>query len=112
MTYNTYTSITETMSDSKAIAHAVERVCELLGNVTPEDILGKSRVYRIAVARQLAMWYMVRCLGLSTTEAGNAMGKNHTTVMYSARQIDNIIELGRAYDKRVCDAAIKLRGDA
>ena len=94
------------------INETVRKVCDLLGNVTPEEIMGKSRVYKIAVARQLVMWYMVECLGMSTNEVGAAIGKNHATVVYSVRQIENIIELGRAYDKKICDAAITLRGDA
>lgn len=91
---------------------AVERVCSLLGDVTPEDIMGRRRTYHVAVSRQLVMWYMVRCLGLSTTETGAAIGRHHATVVYASRQIDNILELGRTYDRRVIDAAMKLKGDA
>ncbi len=94
------------------VRDTVERVCALLGNVTPDDIMGRSRVYRIAVARQLVMWHLVRNIGMTYMEAGEAMGKNHATVMYSVRQIENIIALGRAYDRKVCEAALQLKRES
>lgn len=91
------------------INETVNEVCALLEYVTPQQIRSKDRSYKVATARQLVMWNLVRNCGLGYNETGKAMGKHHATIMYGVRQIDNIIELGRGYDIKICDAAMRLK---
>lgn len=83
----------------------VSKVCGLLGNVTADEVMSKSREYRIVVARQLVMWYIVKVLNLTLSEAGRMFGKSHATVSYAVRQVETILESNRNYDRRVCVAA-------
>ena len=58
-------------------------VCEVLGDVTPVVVMGKSRKANAVFARQLVMWVMNQVLGYSSTQVGLAMGRNHATVLHS-----------------------------
>lgn len=99
--------------DVKMMAYnAVERVCELLGDVSTAQIWSKERTYKVASARQLTMWYLWKVCGLGYSEIGRAMDKCHATIMYSVRQAEVMINSTRAYDRRIRDAAEKLENDA
>ena len=99
--------------DAKMMAfNAVERVSKLLGDVSTAQIWSKDRTYKVASARQLAMWYLWKVCGLGYNEIGRAMGKYHATIMYGVRQAEIMINSTRAYDRRIRDAAEKLKGDA
>lgn len=99
--------------DVKMQAHnAVERVCALLGDVSTAQIWSKERSYKVATARQLVMWYLWKVCGLGYNEIGRAMDKYHATIMYGVRQAEIMINSARAYDRRIRDAAEKLKGDA
>lgn len=100
-------------NEQKMMAHnAVERVCQLLGNVSTEQIESKERTYKVATARQLVMWYLYEVCGLSYSDVARVMRKNPATIMYGVRQADVMINSGRAYDRRIREAAEKLKGDA
>jgi chromosomal replication initiation ATPase DnaA len=90
------------------VRDVVKRICDELGNVTVDEVLSKSRVYRIAIARQLVMWYMVRCLRMTLSDVGRLLGKNHTTIGYGVEQIDIVIERNRSWDRKIHDVAEKL----
>lgn len=87
---------------------AAEKVAGLLGNITADDIMGRSRLYPVAVARQLVMWYLVRVLDFSANKAGEMLGRTHVTVGFGLQQIENIIELNRDYDRKIICAAATL----
>ena len=92
--------------DYRMLAHnAVERVCQLLGDVSTAQVWSLDRHYKVATARQLVMWYLVRVCRLGYSDAGKAMGKHHATIMWGVRQAEVMISSGRAYDRRIRDAA-------
>lgn len=96
--------------DIKMMAHnAVERVCQVLGDVSTEQIWSRTRQYKIASARQLVYWYLYERCGLSYPEIGRAMDKTHATVWNGAQQVRNNLDLAHGYDKRIRDAAEKLK---
>lgn len=88
---------------------AAEKVAGLLGNITADDIMGRSRLYPVAVARQLVMWYLVRVLGFSANKAGEMLGRTHVTIGFGLQQIENILELNRDYDRKIIAAAVALQ---
>ena len=88
---------------------AAQKVAALVGNVTADEIMGRCRLYNIAVARQITMWYMVRVLGMGWTEAGKELNRGHATVIYGVRQAEIVIERNRSYDRRFHDAAMQLQ---
>ena len=55
---------------------------------------GTQKNKRVVEARQIAMYLIHKLLGKSSTEIGNEFGKNHTTVLYSNKRVEE--ELGNA----------------
>lgn len=96
--------------DNKKMLHeAVERVSELLGDVSTEEIMSPNRSFRVASARQLVYWHLYYH-GLGLSEIGRAMGKHHATIMYGVRQAETMIERNRTKeDRRIHDAAEELK---
>lgn len=98
------------IDDIKAVVHdAVQKVSLLLGDVTEEQIWSKARAYKVASARQLVMWYLVRVCNFGISETANAMGKHHATIIWGVRQAEIMIDSTRAYDRRIRDAAKRLK---
>jgi len=68
----------------------VGRIIRITSEVTgvPEiELLSKRRQF--SSERQIAMYLSVKLLGLSYPEVGRAFGRDHTTVIYSVRKIEN-----------------------
>lgn len=111
-TYRTSIRTIGTMNDNTGkmmVYNAAERVSRLLGNVSTAQIMSRERTYKVASARQLVMWYLYAVCQMSYSDIGRAMDKSHATVMYGVRQAEIMINSSRAYDRRIREAAEKLR---
>lgn len=97
--------------NNKLMAHnAVERVCELLGDVSTAQVWSKDRHFKVATARQLVYWYLWKICALGYNEIGRAMGKTHVTIMYGVEQIQIMLERNKTKeDRRIVNAALKLK---
>jgi chromosomal replication initiator protein len=63
-------------------------------NITSKELCGKSRVFNIKNARQIAMYLITTELSYSTTKAANEVGlKDHTTAMHAIKKISSDIKL-------------------
>ncbi|HMM39560.1 MAG TPA: DnaA/Hda family protein [Desulfovibrio sp.] len=83
---NTEEKTAEALSPRTVIAIVAEHQ-----GVNPKDILGSRRNQNIALARQMAMFLCRDLLGLSFPALGRAFGgKDHSTVLYSVKKIDQI----------------------
>lgn len=70
--------------------HNAQRILEAVAarsGFTVETLLGKKRQMRIAGARHLAAWLMRRD-GMSYPEIAEAMGCDHTSIMYAVSRIE------------------------
>jgi len=95
------------------VKKSIEQVCELLGDVTPEQIMGKNRTFKVATARQLLFWHLHNNLNMGWSDIGRAVGKHHATILYGTRQADIMIERNRTKeDRRIYNAAMALRARA
>lgn len=68
--------------------------------VTPEDILGKSKTKEYVIPRQVAMYLCRKELGLPYLRIGSIFSRDHSTVMSSVRLISKAIE---NQDRRIID---------
>jgi len=65
-------------------------VCTEFG-FSEDDLKGKKRTQKLALARQIAMYLVRNILNLSLTEIGNFFGgKDHTTVLHAIEKIENL----------------------
>ncbi|MDR1617928.1 MAG: chromosomal replication initiator protein DnaA [Treponema sp.] len=70
----------------------IQRVVSENFSLTPGDLKGKKRTKKIVSARQLAMYLARDIGGYSTNEIGQDFGgRDHTTVMYSCKMIEDQI---------------------
>lgn len=56
-------------------------------HITIADMLGEKKVRNIAEPRMIAMYLSRRLTRLSSTEVGEAFGRNHATVLHAEKQI-------------------------
>lgn len=67
----------------------MEEVADSFG-ITTDDILSRSRIARRVNARAVAAFILTRHLGLSTTEAGALMQRDHGTIIHYVRKVDGM----------------------
>jgi len=83
--------IVEGVPMGKVPAITPERVIEKVSayySVDAKLIAGKGRTKPVMLARQVAMYIMCNGLGLSTTQVGRIMGRDHSTVCYALQSIE------------------------
>lgn len=57
-------------------------------NITPEEIMGKSKIKNVSNARHIAI-YLIRSLtGLTLEDIGKVFGRDHSTVLHSIRKVE------------------------
>lgn len=64
----------------------IKRVAAAFG-VSPKELLGASRLRRVLVPRQVAMFLAREACGLSFPRLAAAFGRDHTTVLHAVRKI-------------------------
>jgi len=58
--------------------------------VSAMDIVGKSRVREVALARMMAITVIGQVTNLSSAEIGRQLGRDHTTILNAWRRIDEL----------------------
>jgi chromosomal replication initiator protein len=72
--------------------------------LTVDDLCGNSRVAHIATARQVAMYICRDQTNLSLPKIGQLFGnRDHTTVMYAAKKIEDLMKENRQIYNVVSD---------
>lgn len=79
----------ESVSRSVSI-ESVQRAVANQFNISIADMLGKKKVRNIAEPRMIAMYLSRRLTGRSSTEIGQAFGRNHATVLHAEKQIPSL----------------------
>lgn len=72
----------------RASAERVESVVGGALNVEPRQLLSSQRTARIVFARQMAMYFLKKLLGMSLNAIGERYDRDHTTVLHAVRAID------------------------
>lgn len=76
-----------------AIPHVLDAVASWYG-VTADDIRGRDQQQQIQRARRVACW-LLKELGCSLTEIGDALGKrNHATIWSALRSLEVDVAVG------------------
>ena len=80
-------------------------------NVSENDILSNRRSANLVLARQVAMYISRQTTDLSFEDIGESFGKDHTTVLYSNKRIEEFLK-DKPYEKELVDDIIKnLKGE-
>ncbi|HEX4613399.1 MAG TPA: helix-turn-helix domain-containing protein [Urbifossiella sp.] len=84
----------------------IKRVAAAFG-VTEKELLGASRLRRVLVPRQVAMFLAREVCGLSFPRLATAFGRDHTTVLHAVRKIGAELTA----DERLAVVVKRLRAD-
>ena len=101
--------IKEVVNDTQPEPIKVERIIEEVArsyDVSESDILSRRRTAELAHARQVAMYIARETTELPYQAIGEAFNKDHTTVLYNVRQIEEFLVV-HPYEKEVIDDIIK-----
>jgi chromosomal replication initiation ATPase DnaA len=72
-------------------------------SVPAEQITGRSKVYRAATARQVAMWAIRQRMRLSTVVIGDFFDRDHRTVMHALRRVEGDRELRAIAERAIAN---------
>ena len=87
----------------------IDTVCQHY-QVNRKDVLGEDRRQNIALARQVAMFLCRHMLGLSYPALGRTFGgKDHSTVIYSVKKINELQEDGKDMKQVLKDLKLRCR---
>lgn len=84
-------------------------VCDYF-NMNVEVLQSKTRKREIVQARQIAMYFSKELTSSSLSAIGSAIGgKDHATVLYAYRQVNNLAETDREFKSYINDIEQKLK---
>ena len=90
-----------TQQDVAIRDHALDIVCQVCGDVTPEEVLSKARSRRVSFARYLAMSLLSPKAGMTTSKVGMLFDRDHASVTHAVQVISDIRRLPQAFPKEI-----------
>ena len=70
-------------------------------HVDQKLVMGKGRTKQVMIARQVTMHILCNRLGLSTTQVGRIMGRDHSTVCYALQSVVRKMESDQSFADEV-----------
>ena len=102
-------AVNDTLSEDKPTVDMFGRILDEVGrtyNVSNEDILSRKRTAQISQARKVAMYVILKVMGMSQNKIGDKFNRDHSTVIYALNAID--AEMAEnSYFKATVDDIIK-----
>jgi len=101
--------IRDVINDTKPEPIKVETIIAEVSktyNVSESDILSNKRAASLVLARRVAMYIARQTSELSYDEIGECFGKDHTTVLYNVKKIEEFLK-DKPYEKELIDDIIK-----
>lgn len=77
--------------------------------VSIEDLCGPSRGRHLVMARQIAMYLCRELTPMSLPQIGREFGRDHTTVMYADRKINQLLAERRAVFNQVSELTNRIK---
>lgn len=74
----------------------MKEVAERFG-ITIDDLRSRSRMARLVDARAVTAFILTRHLGLSTTEAGRMMHRDHGTIIHYVSKVEGMFLWSKMY---------------
>ena len=100
--------IKDIISDTKPEPIKVEKIIAEVAhtyNVSESDILSNRKTADLVLARQVAMYIARETTDLSFKAIGESFGKDHTTVLYNVKKIEDFLR-DKPYQKELVDDLI------
>lgn len=78
--------------------------------ISPDDIYSQNRAQAIALARQIAMYLCREQTGLSLPKIGEIFGRDHTTVMYANKKVNDLMNERRYVYTQITEIINRIKG--
>jgi len=81
------------------MANNALKMLEVIGHtcaeaeITQQELLGKSRVYRVIIPRQVAQYLSHAIHNIKIVEIGRFFGNDHSTIIHNIRKVKCMIEI-------------------
>ena len=101
--------IRDVINDTKPEPIKIEKIISEVSktyNVSESDILSNRRTASLVLARRVSMYIARETTGLSYDDIGENFGKDHTTVLYNVKKIEEFLK-DKPYEKELIDDIIK-----
>ena len=108
----TMTAIKDTLNDTQPIPVTIEKIINEVArtyNVLPADIRGKKRNANVSTARQMSMYIIREITGMSMEAIGAEFQRDHSTVVYSLKTMEDNIQRDRHIKETVDDIIKNVR---
>ena len=69
--------------------------------VTADGIRGRSRIRSLIVPRHVFGWFLCECSGLTSTEIGSFLDRDHSSILHARKQVERLLEV---HDPEICFA--------
>lgn len=106
------TAIKDTLNDTQPIPITIEKIINEVArtyNVLPADIRGKKRSANVSGARQMSMYIIREITGMSMEAIGQEFQRDHSTVVYSLKTIEEAISRDRRLKETADDIMKNVR---
>ena len=106
--------IKEIMIENHPAEITVDRIISDVADafdVTADDILSKNRQAKISLARKITIYVMKNVKGMTFTQIGEALNKNHSTMTIHYNEIDQLLNTNKALKDNVDDIIKNLRSN-
>ena len=78
----------------------IKRICDYY-SINKGQIIQVTRLRKIVLPRQIAMYIVHKKYGVSSTVTGKKFFKNHATVLYACKAVENIMSYDKNFKKLV-----------
>ena len=88
-------AIKDILSEKQPLPITIEKILDEVArtfNVTTEDIKSSQRTASLTKARRISIYIMRQITGLSTLEIGKEFNRDHSTVVYTLKKVEEEIE--------------------
>ena len=106
------TAIKDTLNDTQPIPITIEKIINEVArtyDVLPTDIRGKKRSASVSSARQMSMYIIREITGMSMEAIGSEFQRDHSTVVYSLKTMEESIQRDRHIKETVDDIIKNVR---
>jgi chromosomal replication initiator protein len=73
--------------EQSILKHSLEITAQHYG-VSISELMGRRRTARVAEARQVVFWLLIRACGMTTREVSKLTGRDHHTILHGVRRVE------------------------
>jgi chromosomal replication initiation ATPase DnaA len=77
----------DAQKEQSILKHSLKITADHYG-VSISELMGRRRTARVAEARQVVFWLLIRACGMTGSEASRLTGRDHHTILHGVRRVE------------------------